>query len=93
MLCGHQSWQRYLVQLEMFSVWWMMHGALLYRIPRTKGSTWEQILDQYTRYVQQRYGKAVVTFDEYSDGLSTKDSSHLDEELEKLEQWCILLQT
>ena len=35
-------------------------GALLHCILWTRGSTWEQILEQYAKYVLQQYNKAVV---------------------------------
>src|SRR6185436_646258 len=37
-------------------------GALLHRIPWTKGATWDSICSQYTNYVARRYGKAVIVF-------------------------------
>ena len=52
-------------------------GALLHRMPWTRGSKCEQILGQYTKYALERYNKAAVVFDGYSEGLSTKDSAHL----------------
>ncbi|KAG1660828.1 Astacin-like metalloprotease toxin 1 [Nymphon striatum] len=52
-------------------------GALLHRIPWTKGTTWETIFAQYTNYVARKYGKAIVVFDGYTDDPSTKDCTHL----------------
>ena len=52
-------------------------GALLHRIPWTRRSAWEQILEQYAKYVLQQYNKGVVVFDGYSDAPSTIDSVHL----------------
>lgn len=51
-------------------------GALLHRIPWTKGSSWDDILKMYTTYVINRYGRATVVFDGYLDTPSTKDSTH-----------------
>lgn len=52
-------------------------GALLHRIPWTRGNTWDEILQIYTQYVSRRYGKAIVVFDGYSTNPSTKDCAHL----------------
>jgi len=52
-------------------------GALLHRIPWTRGSRWEQIFEQYKSYVLGRYGKAVVVFDGYGEEPSTKDCAHM----------------
>lgn len=51
-------------------------GALLHRIPWTKGALWEEIMTMYTEYVTNRYGKATVVFDGYRDSPSTKDCTH-----------------
>jgi len=51
-------------------------GALLHRIPWTKGSTWDDILNSYIRHVSLKYGRATVVFDGYSDAPSTKDGTH-----------------
>ena len=50
-------------------------GALLHRIPWTRGETFDHILKSYTGYVHKRYGKAVVVFDGYCSA-STKDMAH-----------------
>ena len=52
-------------------------GALLHRIPWTRGARYEQILEQYTSYVIKKYGRAIVVFDGYSDNPSTKDCVHM----------------
>ena len=52
-------------------------GALLHRIPWTKGATYDQICEQYSAYVIKKYGKATVVFDGYSDTPSTKDCAHM----------------
>jgi hypothetical protein len=51
-------------------------GALLHKIPWTKGASWDEILRTYTNYVTRRYGKAIIVFDGYSDSPSTKDCTH-----------------
>ena len=50
-------------------------GALIHRIPWTRGATYQEICSVYTRYVSKKYGEAVVVFDGYS-GKSTKDTMH-----------------
>ena len=50
-------------------------GALIHRIPWTRGTTYQEICSVYTRYVSKKYGEAVVVFDGYS-GKSTKDTTH-----------------
>ena len=52
-------------------------GALLHRIPWNRGTTWNQIFNQYAHYVTSRYGQAIVVFDGYSDIPSPKDSTHI----------------
>ena len=52
-------------------------GALLHRIPWSKGATFEQICQLYVRHVKQRYGCAVIVFDGYSEQPTTKDATHL----------------
>ena len=50
-------------------------GALIHRIPWTRGAKYQEICSVYTRYVSKKYGEAVVVFDGYS-GKSTKDTTH-----------------
>ncbi len=50
-------------------------GALLHRILWTRGSTYDEICEQYVKYVQRHYGKLVVVFDGYLSGPSTKDAT------------------
>ena len=50
-------------------------GALLQRIPWTKGATFREICTVYTEYVTRKYGNAIVVFDSYQ-GKSTKDMTH-----------------
>lgn len=48
-------------------------GALLHRIPWNRGLTYDEICQNYTRYVASHYDKPTVIFDGYVDGPSTKD--------------------
>ena len=50
-------------------------GALLQRIPWTKGATYKEICTVYTEYVTRKYGNAVVIFDGYQ-SKSTTDMTH-----------------
>jgi hypothetical protein len=50
-------------------------GALVQRIPWTRGSTYYYICRLYTEYVTRKYGEAIVVFDGY-EGTSTKDMTH-----------------
>ena len=52
-------------------------GALVQRIPWQVGDTYDKILKSYIGYVTKHYGQPVVVFDDYSDGPSTKDCTHL----------------
>ena len=51
-------------------------GSLLHRVIWRKGSTYEQICTSFAKYVKQEYGSAVVVFDGYEKGPSTKDNTH-----------------
>ena len=47
-------------------------GALLYRVPRPRGSpTYKVVCDLYCTYLQRKYGRAIVVFDGYNE-MSTK---------------------
>ena len=50
-------------------------GALLHRIPWSRGASYESILENYSKSVATNYGKAVVGFDGYK-GFTTKDMTH-----------------
>ena len=50
-------------------------GALLQRIPWSRGSTYRDICHQYTEYVGRKYGNAIVVFDGY-ESTNTKDMTH-----------------
>ena len=51
-------------------------GALLHRIPWQLGDTYGKILQDYGNYGTKHYGKAVVVYDGYEAGPSTKDDTH-----------------
>ena len=51
-------------------------GALLQLIPWSRGSTFASILQSYVCYVTQRFQQAVVVFDGYLSGPSTKGIPH-----------------
>ena len=51
-------------------------GAQLHRIPWQHGTTYNDICQQYCRYVSSHYGMPTVVFDGYQDGPSTKDGAH-----------------
>ena len=42
-------------------------GALLYRIPWTRGSSFSTILQTYIDYVNKRYPGSVIVFDGYEE--------------------------
>ena len=50
-------------------------GALVQRIPWSRGMAYRELCLQYTEYVTRKYGKAIVVFDGY-EGTSTKDMTH-----------------
>ena len=50
-------------------------GALLQRIPWSRGSTYGDICHQYTEYVARNYKDAIVVFDGY-ENMNTKDMTH-----------------
>ena len=50
-------------------------GALLQRIPWSRGSTYGDICHQYTEYVARKYKDAIVVFDGY-ENINTKDMTH-----------------
>jgi len=51
-------------------------GALLHRLPWTRGTTYDQILQHYSSYATRKHSKAIVVFDGYSETPSTKDCAH-----------------
>lgn len=51
-------------------------GALLQRIPSSRGSTYRDICHLHTDYVTKKYGDAIVLFDGY-ESTNTKDITHL----------------
>ena len=51
-------------------------GWLLHHIRWRKNSTFAQVLEQYSSYLEHRYGLSCIVFDGYENGLSTKDHEH-----------------
>ena len=52
-------------------------GSLLQRIPWSKGTTFSTICNTYVNYVTGKYNDAVIVFDGYRSGPTTKDTAHL----------------
>ena len=52
-------------------------GALLYRLPWSRTTTYSEVCQMYVDYASKRYGNAKIVFDGYSDQPSTKDTTHL----------------
>ena len=52
-------------------------GALLQRLPWSKGETFDAVFKRYVNYVTNKYGMATVVFDGYNNGPDTKDATHL----------------
>lgn len=52
-------------------------GSLIHRLPWTKGATVESICMSYVSYVNNHYEDAVVVFDGYPSGPTTKDVAHI----------------
>lgn len=54
-------------------------GSLFQRLQGswTRGNTFQSIIDGYTQFVNSRYPHAVIVFDCYMSGPSTKDMTHL----------------
>lgn len=50
-------------------------GALLHIIPWERGSTYDEICQQYVFYVEKHYNQSMVVFDGYLQGPSTKDAT------------------
>ena len=51
-------------------------GSLMRWITWLRGTTYRDIYTQYITYVRRRYGNAIVVFDGYEAGTSTKDMTH-----------------
>ena len=51
-------------------------GALLQRVPWSKGETFEAVCERYVEYISRRYGKATIVFDGYESGPGIKDVTH-----------------
>ena len=51
-------------------------GALLHKVKWLPNTSHQSILNQYTRYVKSKYGRACIIFDGYDNGPYTKDHEH-----------------
>ena len=51
-------------------------GSLIHRLPWQRGVTFKEIILMYVRYVTSKYKTAIVVFDGYKEGPSTKDATH-----------------
>ena len=51
-------------------------GALLHKVIWPNGITYSKIFSLYVQYVKRKYGKAIVVFEGYQSGPSTKDYAH-----------------
>ena len=51
-------------------------GSLVHRIPWQRSTIYNDIGRQYTKYVTRKYGHAIIIFDGYQEGLSTKDGAN-----------------
>ena len=54
---------------------YVLDGGVLHCITWHIGNTYEKISQDYSNYVTKKYGQAVVVFDGYQAGSSTKDST------------------
>ncbi|ESP02014.1 hypothetical protein LOTGIDRAFT_157147 [Lottia gigantea] len=52
-------------------------GSLLHRIPWPRSCTFQKICEMYVDFVNRKYDKAVIVFDGYASGPTTKDAAHL----------------
>ena len=52
-------------------------GSLLHKFPWPNKSTFQNICNVYVQYVQRKYGNAIIVFDGYTNGPSTKDVKHM----------------
>ena len=51
-------------------------GALLHKVKWLPNTSYQSILNQYSRYVKSKYGRACIVFDGYDNGLYKKDHEH-----------------
>ena len=51
-------------------------GSLLHKVHWENNSTYLDISNSYLKYVKAKYGNAIVVFDGYPEGPSTKDNTH-----------------
>ena len=51
-------------------------GVLLRKVIWKQGSTFQEVVNDYRRYVRSNYGKPTISFDGYGNNPSTKDHEH-----------------
>ena len=51
-------------------------GALLHKVKWLPNTSCQSVLNQYSRYVKSKYGRACIVFDGYDNGPYTKDHKH-----------------
>jgi hypothetical protein len=54
-----------------------VHYCIIHWIPWPRAATYSNVCALYVDYVTRKYGNAVVLFDGYEHGPSTKDATHL----------------
>ena len=59
-------------------------GWLLHHIRWRKNSTYAQVLEQYSSYIEHRFGLSCIVFDGHENGLSTNDHEHGRRQLGKI---------
>jgi hypothetical protein len=52
-------------------------GSLLQRFPRKRGTTFDSIATTCVDYVQKNFSNAIIVFDGYESGCSTKNVTYL----------------
>jgi hypothetical protein len=52
-------------------------GSLLHRLKWNKGVTYGEISKSYATFTLKHYGKAVIAYDDYEEGPTIKDNTHL----------------
>ena len=51
-------------------------GALLHKVKWLPNTSYQSMLNQYSRYVKSKYGRACIVFDACANGSYTKDHEH-----------------
>ena len=52
-------------------------GALLHKVPWSKGMVFNKVTEAYVSYVRRHYGRAKLVFDGYEDPMSIKGNEHI----------------